>query len=79
MNESYKQVKLQDLYVNIFMDNSKFTFIHLADTFIQSDLQLLYMSEVARLWRSLTPMACVLSTAPSPPNNEMKSKKVLWY
>jgi len=25
-------------------------FIHLADTFIQSDLQLLYMSEVARLW-----------------------------
>jgi len=27
-----------------------FTFIHLADTFIQRDLQLLYMSEVARLW-----------------------------
>jgi len=27
-----------------------FTFIHLADTFIQSDSQLLYMSEVARLW-----------------------------
>ena len=27
-----------------------FTFIHLADAFIQSDLQLLYMSEVARLW-----------------------------
>jgi len=27
-----------------------FTFIHLADVFIQSDLQLLYMSEVARLW-----------------------------
>ena len=26
------------------------TFVHLADTFIQSDLQLLYMSEVARLW-----------------------------
>jgi len=26
-----------------------FTFIHLADAFIQSDLQLLYMSEVARL------------------------------
>jgi len=26
------------------------TFIHLADAFIQSDLQLLYMSEVARLW-----------------------------
>jgi len=28
----------------------KFTFIHLADAFIQSNLQLLYMSEVARLW-----------------------------
>jgi len=41
MNESYKQFKLQDLYVNLFMDDSKFTFIHLADTFIQSDLQLL--------------------------------------
>jgi len=27
-----------------------FTFIHLADVFIQSDLQLLCMSEVARLW-----------------------------
>jgi len=28
-----------------------FTFIHLADdAFIQSDLQLLYMSEVVRLW-----------------------------
>jgi len=27
-----------------------FTFIYLADAFIQSDLQLLYMSEVARLW-----------------------------
>jgi len=27
-----------------------FTFIHLADAFIQSGLQLLYMSEVARLW-----------------------------
>jgi len=26
------------------------TFIHLAGAFIQSDLQLLYMSEVARLW-----------------------------
>jgi len=26
-----------------------FPFIHLADAFIQSDLQLLYMSEVARL------------------------------
>jgi len=25
------------------------TFIHLSDAFIQSDLQLLYMSEVARL------------------------------
>jgi len=25
-------------------------FIHLADAFIQSDLQLLYMSEVACLW-----------------------------
>jgi len=24
--------------------------LHLADSFIQSDLQLLYMSEVARLW-----------------------------
>jgi len=29
-----------------------FTFIHLADAFIQSDLQLLYMSEVTRLWRN---------------------------
>jgi len=28
---------------------STFTFIHFADTFIQSDLQLLYMSEIARL------------------------------
>jgi len=27
-----------------------FTFIHLADAFIHSDLQLLYMSEVACLW-----------------------------
>jgi len=27
-----------------------FTFINLADAFIQSDLQLLYMSEVTRLW-----------------------------
>jgi len=27
-----------------------FTFIHFSDAFIQSDLQLLYMSEVARLW-----------------------------
>jgi len=27
-----------------------FTFIRLADIFIQSDLQLLYMSEVAHLW-----------------------------
>jgi len=27
-----------------------FTFIYLADAFIQRDLQLLYMSEVARLW-----------------------------
>jgi len=26
-----------------------YIFIHLADTFIQSDLQFLYMSEVARL------------------------------
>jgi len=26
------------------------TFIYLADAFIQSDLQLLFMSEVARLW-----------------------------
>jgi len=26
------------------------TYIHLADAFIQSDLQLLYLSEVARLW-----------------------------
>jgi len=26
------------------------TFIHLADAVIQSDLQLLYMSEVARVW-----------------------------
>jgi len=39
-----------------------FTFIHLADDFIQSDLQLLNMSEVARL----TPKACVLYTAPPP-------------
>jgi len=31
-----------------------FIFIHLADTFIQSDLQLLYMSEVARLWSNLS-------------------------
>jgi len=30
--------------------NGYFTFIHLADAFIQSDLQLLDMSEVARLW-----------------------------
>jgi len=30
-----------------------FTFIHLADAFIQSDLQLLYMSEVAHLWTKL--------------------------
>jgi len=29
---------------------SFYIFIHLADAFIQSDLQLLYMSEVARLW-----------------------------
>jgi len=29
-----------------------FTFINLADAFTQSDLQLLYMSEVARLWRN---------------------------
>jgi len=27
-----------------------FTFIHLGDAFIQSDLQLLYMSEVTHLW-----------------------------
>jgi len=27
-----------------------FTFIHLADSFNQSDLQLLYKSEVAHLW-----------------------------
>jgi len=32
---------------------STFTFIHLADAFIQSDLQLLYMSEVTRLWSVL--------------------------
>jgi len=28
----------------------RITFIHLADPFIQSDLQLLYMSEITRLW-----------------------------
>jgi len=27
-----------------------FTFIHLADAFIQSDLQSIYMSDVVRLW-----------------------------
>jgi len=37
------------------LDSFTFTFIHLAfihlaDAFIQSGLQLLYMSEVARLW-----------------------------
>jgi len=37
-----------------------FTFIHLADAFIQSDLQLLYMSEVARLW-SLFIISSVIS------------------
>jgi len=29
---------------------AKFTFIHLADAFIQSDLKLVLMSEFARLW-----------------------------
>jgi len=31
------------------MHMNTFTFIHLADAFIQSDLQLLYMSEVVHL------------------------------
>jgi len=31
-------------------DWGTFSFIHLADVFIQSDLQLLYMSEVAHFW-----------------------------
>jgi hypothetical protein len=34
----------------IYTQRFTFTFIHLADAFIQSDLQLLHMSEVARLW-----------------------------
>jgi len=33
-----------------------FTFIHLAYAFIQSDLQLLYLSEVAHLWSNLVAM-----------------------
>jgi len=40
------KIDIFTLYPNIIT----FTFIHLADAFIQSDLQLLYMSEVAHLW-----------------------------
>jgi len=37
-------------FIGTFYKHScTFTFIHLADAFIQNDLQLLYMSEVARL------------------------------
>jgi len=36
------------MHISNFL-NSTFTVIHLADAFIQSDLHLLYMSEVTRL------------------------------
>jgi len=64
-----------------------FTFIHLADAFIQSNLQLLYMSEgLSVLLRdtwvsnsgikpgSLTPKVCVLSTATSPSHHHLSGK-----
>jgi len=42
-------LKMSDAF-NDAIRTLTFTCIHLAETFIQSDLQLLNMSEVARLW-----------------------------
>jgi len=47
-------VYFKDFFISILCINAltycTFIFIHLAEAFIQSNLQLLYMSEVARLW-----------------------------
>jgi len=45
-----KELRGSDDINKIRHSSSTFAFIHLADPFIQSDLQLLYLSEVARLW-----------------------------
>jgi len=46
------EFELATPYHSIVMSVVRSTFIHLADAFIRSDLQLLYVSEVARLWRN---------------------------